>query len=117
MGEHLLAEGENGNDDGGYDVGRMQIRRLHVNTLLGSNARVSDIGKPRTDIIWGCVAEMITMGLHVNKDMVLTTSHLELLRARGKVAQEGAPEGEAHRVELQGSIVAWLKENEEKKGY
>jgi hypothetical protein len=82
--------------------GKMQIRRLHVDKLMSSNARARDIGKPRADIIWGCVAEMISTGLHVNKDMTLTTSHLELLRARGRVAREGAPKGEAHRVELRG---------------
>ena len=32
------------------------------------------------------------------------------------MTQEGALEGEAHRVELRDSIVAWLKENEDKKG-
>ena len=97
-------------------TGKMKIRRIHVDKLLGSNARTRDIGKPRADIVWGCVAEMITMKLHINKDMTLTTSHLELLRAKGIVAREGAPQGEAHRVELRGSIVTWLKENEEKKG-
>ena len=97
-------------------TGKMKIRRIHVDKLLGSNARARDIGKPRADIVWGCVAEMITMKLHINKDMALTTSHLELLRAKGKVAREGAPQGEAHKVELRGSIVTWLKENEEKKG-
>ena len=86
-----------------------------MDKLLSSNARARDIGKPRADIIWGCVAEMISTGLHVNKDMTLTTSHLELLRARGMVAREGAPKGEAHRVELRGVVETWLRENEEKR--
>jgi hypothetical protein len=47
--------------------------------------------------------------------MTLTTSHLELLRARGRVAREGAPKGEAHRVELRGAVETWLRENEEKR--
>jgi hypothetical protein len=91
----------------------MQIRWLHVDKLLGSNARVRDIGKPRADIIWGCVAEMISTGLHVNK--AITTSHLELLRARGRVAKEAAPKGDAHRVELRGAVETWLRENEGKR--
>ena len=94
--------------------GKMKIRRMHVDKLLGSNARASDIGKPRADIIWGCVAEKISTGLHVNKEMTLTTSHLELLRARGRVAREGAPKGETHRVELRGTVETRLRENEEK---
>ena len=58
---------------------------------------------------------MMSTGLHVNKDMTLTTSHLELLRARGRVAREGAPKGEAHRVELRGVVETWLREKEEKR--
>ena len=94
--------------------GRMQIKRRHVDKLLGSNARSQEIGKPRADIVWGCVAELISSGQHTNADMVLKASHLELLRARGIAAQREEARGRSHRIELRGSIVAWLEENEER---
>ena len=95
-------------------TGRMQIRRRHVDKLLGSNARSREIGKPRADIVWGCVAELISSGQHTNADMTLKTSHLELLRARGIAAQREEARGRSHRIELRGSIMAWLEENEER---
>ena len=96
--------------------GKMQIRKMHVNKLLCSNSQSSKIGKPRADIVWGCVAELISSRRHVNKDMTLTTCHLELLRARGHAAQISGPEaqGKSHRLELRGSITTWLEENEER---
>ena len=94
--------------------GKMQIRRRHVDKLLSSNAQSRAIGKPRADIIWGCVAELISSRRHTNGDMTLTTSHLELLRARGLAALQDGAKGKSHRVELRGSIVTWLEENEER---
>ena len=96
--------------------GKMMIRRRHVDKILGSNSQSLRIGKPRADIVWGCVAELISSRRHINKDMNLTTGHLELLRARGIAAQSVGVEGNgrAHRVELVGSVSAWLEENEER---
>jgi hypothetical protein len=84
--------------------GKMQIKRRHVDKLLSSNSQSRAIGKPRADIIWGCVAELISSRQHVNGDMTLTTSHLELLRARGIAALQDGAKGKSHRVELRGSI-------------
>ena len=74
--------------------GKMQIRRRHVDRILGSNSQSLRIGKPRADIV----------------------GHLELLRARGIAAQSLGVEGNgrSHRVELRGSVTTWLIENEEK---
>ena len=94
--------------------GKMQIKRRHVDKLLSSNSQSRAIGKPRADIIWGCVAELISSRQHVNGDMTLTTSHLELLRARGIAALQDGAKGKSHRVELRGSITVWLEENEER---
>ena len=96
--------------------GKMQIRRRHVDKILGSNSQSRRIGKPRADIVWGCVAELISSRRHTNKDMTLTTGHLELLRARGIAAQSLGVEGNgrSHRIELRGSVTTWLIENEEK---
>jgi hypothetical protein len=94
--------------------GKMQIRRRHVDKMLSSNAQSREIGKPRADIIWGCVAELIWGRRDTNGDMTLATSHLELLRARGLAALQDGAKGKSHRVELRGSIATWLEENEER---
>ena len=92
----------------------MQIKRRYVDKLLRSNSQSRVIGKPRADIIWGCVAELISSRQHINGDMTLTTSHLELLRARGIAALQDGATGKSHRVEPRGSITVWLEENEER---
>ena len=94
--------------------GKMQIKRRYVHKLLGSNSQSRMIGKPRADIICGCVVELISSRQHINGDMALATSHLEPLRARGIAALQDGAKGKSHRVELRGSITVWLEENEER---
>jgi ribosomal protein L16/L10AE len=45
--------------------GRMKIRRLHVDKVLRTNKSARRIGKPRADIVWACVAHLVTKGGHV----------------------------------------------------
>ena len=81
-----------------------------------SNSQSRAIGKPRADTIRGGVAELISSRRHTNKDMTLTMSHLELLRARGIAALEDGSKEKSHRVELSGSITTWLVEDEDRRG-
>lgn len=100
----------------GREKGKMDLRREHVLAVVHSNADAKTIGKPRGDIVWMAVAELIATKKHVNKDMHLRPEHMELLRAKGLTAMGLRPQGSAHKVELKGSVSVWLKENEETKG-
>ena len=94
--------------------GKMRIRRLHVNKVLRTNKSARRIGKPRADIVWACVAHLVTKGGHVNKDMSnLGKMEAEMLIMRGRAAMGYVSPGSAHRLEMVGSVRAWLKENEE----
>ena len=90
--------------------GKMQIKKRHVDKLPGSNSQSRAIGKPRANIIWGCVAELISSRQHNNGDMSLTTNHLELRRARGIAALEDGAKGKSHRVGLRGSVTTWFND-------
>lgn len=91
----------------------MRLRNLHVSKAISSNAAKAAIGKPRADIVWGCVATLIAKREHVNVDMHLRQSDIELLKVKGEAALLLRPMGQAHRVEMRGGVLAWLKENEE----
>ena len=91
----------------------MRLRNLHVSKAISSNAAKAAIGKPRADIVWGCVATLIAKREHVNVDMHLRQSDIELLKVKGEAALRLRPMGQAHRVEMRGGVLAWLKENEE----
>lgn len=94
--------------------GTMRIRRLHVNKVLRSNKSARIIGKPRADIVWACVAYLVTTGGHVNKDMSnLGKMESAMLQLKGRSAMGLASPGSAHRLEMVGSVKAWLTENEE----
>ena len=100
----------------GKEKGKMDLRREHVLAVVHSNADAKTIGKPRGDIVWMAVAELVATKKHVNKNMHLRPEHMELLRATGPAAMGLRPQGSAHKVELKWSVSVWLKENEETKG-
>ncbi len=100
----------------GKAKGKMDLKREHVLAVIHSNADAQTIGKPRGDIVWMAVMELIVTRRHVNADMFFKAEHTELLRAKGLAAMGQKPEGTAHKVELMQSVSEWLKENEEQKG-
>ena len=63
--------------------------------------------------MWGCVATLVAAREIVNVDMHLHQSDIKLLKAKGEAALHLRPMGRAHRVEMRGSVLVWLKENEE----
>ena len=84
--------------------------------VIHSNTDAQTIGKPRGDIVWMAVMELVATRRHVNANMFFKAEHTELLRAKGLAAMGQIPEGTAHKVELMQSVSEWLKENEEQKG-
>ena len=100
----------------GKTKGKMGLKREHVLAVIHSNADAQTIGKPRGDIVWMAVMELVATRRHVNADMFFKAEHTELLRARGLAAMGQRPEGTAHKVELTQPVSKWLKEDEEQKG-
>ena len=93
--------------------GKMAIRRAHVNRILHSQKAKRVLGKQRADVVWGCVAQLLASGAHANKDMHLSEENMAMLRAKGEAALGTGPRGVADKLEMTGSVYAWLVENEE----
>ena len=93
--------------------GEMAIRRAHVNRILHSQKAKRALGKQRADVVWGCVAQLLASGAHANKDMHLSEENMAMLRAKGEAALGTGPRGVADKLEMTGSVYAWLVENEE----
>jgi len=96
--------------------GTLEIRKRHVDKVLHSQSARKVLGRQRADVVWGCVAEMVTTRGHTNKDMHLSDENLAMLKAKARVALKISPAAEAHVLEMTGAVRTWLLENEETNG-
>ena len=53
----------------GKTKGKMGLKREHVLAVIHSNADAQTIGKPRGDIVWMAVMELVATRRHVNADI------------------------------------------------
>ena len=97
----------------GVKRGPMWIKNCHVSRLIHSNKCNKAIGRRRAAVIWGCVAQLIGTGGHKNRNMSITGSQSTMLVTNARAELGEAPKGEAHRLEMKGTVRAWVKENEE----
>jgi len=107
--------------------GMMEIQKRHVHAAIKTNAGKNKIGSKRGDKIWAWVAEAVETSGHKLRDTEQWTQEWmgkeerELLKARGQEAwareDPGGSQGLAqiHKMEMKGTIMTWIRENEEQR--
>ena len=76
--------------------GPMRIKNCHVTKLIHSNKSCKLIGRKRSAVIWGCVAQLTETGGHKNKDMSITEEQSAMLVANKRAELGEIPRGRAH---------------------
>ena len=107
--------------------GPMAIQKRHVHAAIKTNAGKNKIGALRGDKIWAWVAGAVETNCHKLRDTEQWTQEWmgkeerELLVARGQEAWARDGPGwkwrrkQIHRMEMKGTIMTWIRENEEKR--